>query len=264
MFKRTVDIALAAFLLVLSLPLLALAAILIRMDSDGPVIFRQTRMGRGFKRFQLFKLRTMRDGCGGTAFTVSEDPRLTRVGRWLRRYKIDELPQLWNVLRGEMSLVGPRPVMPGIALAFETDYASLLEVRPGLTDPASIKYCNEGEILARAPNARQYFDRCVTPDKIRISQTYLLKANLWRDMILVVQTVFALAVPAVRRRFNRDIPRPLTAPIKVIMLPHRVRARRAPLAPELLPRPELFEVPAAVIEMSRQSTALAKHQSLTR
>ena len=192
MYKRSVDIAFAGLLLAVSLPFLAIAAIIIKLDSDGPVIFRQVRMGLRFKRFQLLKLRTMRVSSGGPAYTLGADPRITRPGRWLRCFKFDELPQLWNVLRGDMSLVGPRPVVPELTVEFKWAYDLLLETRPGLTDPATLKYCREAEILAMAPDPLEYFKTVVTPDKLRISQAYQQRANLWRDLSVMTGTAVAL------------------------------------------------------------------------
>jgi lipopolysaccharide/colanic/teichoic acid biosynthesis glycosyltransferase len=191
-FKRSMDIALAGFLLAASLPLLAFAAIVIKLDSGGPVLFRQARMGRRSRRFQLLKLRTMRISSDGPVFTLGEDPRITRVGRWLRWLKVDELPQLWNVLRGEMSLVGPRPVVPELTLEFKSEYERLLRVRPGLTDPATLKYCREDELLALVPDPLEHFKTVLTPDKLRISQTYLEHANIWLDLGVLAGTVVAL------------------------------------------------------------------------
>src|SRR5579864_945752 len=121
-------------MLVVCLPLLAVCGLLIRLDSRGPVLFWQIRTGRDFRTFRLLKLRTMRVGEEGPAISVGIDPRVTRFGGWLRRWKVDELPQLWNVLRGDMSLVGPRPVIPEFTSEFAAEYADLLQVRPGLTD----------------------------------------------------------------------------------------------------------------------------------
>jgi lipopolysaccharide/colanic/teichoic acid biosynthesis glycosyltransferase len=191
-FKRGVDIVFAGLLLTVTFPLLAFAAILVKLDSKGPAIFRQVRMGRGFKGFTLFKLRTMRTSGDGSAFTLGDDPRITRIGHWLRRFKIDELPQLWNVLRGDMSLVGPRPVIPELTEEFERVYRGLLAVRPGLTDPATFKYCRETEILALVPDPLMYFKTVLTPDKIRISNAYLQRANVWRDLGVMARTVIAL------------------------------------------------------------------------
>jgi lipopolysaccharide/colanic/teichoic acid biosynthesis glycosyltransferase len=181
--KRGLDIALAGLLLACVLPVLAVAALLIKLDSDGPVLFCQERMGRNFKCFRLIKLRTMKESSGGLAYTLGADPRITRVGRWLRWFKMDELPQLWNVLRGDMSMVGPRPVVPELAFEFKKSYETLLMERPGLTDPATVKYCREAEMLAVVPEPLRFFKRVVTPDKLRISEIYLRNANVWSDLV---------------------------------------------------------------------------------
>jgi lipopolysaccharide/colanic/teichoic acid biosynthesis glycosyltransferase len=198
-FKRSIDIVLAGLLLAVALPLLALAALLIKLDSDGPAIFCQTRMGRGFKRFQLIKLRTMVVGEGGPAYTLGADPRITRTGRWLRKLKLDELPQLWNVLQGDMSLVGPRPVIPELTEEFAGAYEQLLAVRPGLTDPATLKYCCEVEMLAMVPDPLRYFKSVVTPDKLRISQAYLRRATVWTDLGVLASTALALCASVCQR-----------------------------------------------------------------
>jgi len=196
--KRSMDVTLGGFLFAVTLPLLAIAAILIMLDSEGPAIFRQVRMGRGFKRFELFKLRTMRFCCAGSVYTLGADPRITRMGRWLRRFKIDELPQLWNVLRGDMSLVGPRPVVPELTREFHPAYERLLAVRPGLTDPATVKYRHEDEILAMVPDPLRYFKTVVTPDKLCISESYLQHANVCSDLGVLMRTAFALLPSAWR------------------------------------------------------------------
>jgi lipopolysaccharide/colanic/teichoic acid biosynthesis glycosyltransferase len=190
--KRCVDIVLSVSLLIVAVPILAAAAIAIEFDSEGPVFFVQARMGRGFRRFALFKLRTMRVNCEGTAITLGVDPRITRVGHWLRWSKVDELPQLWNVLRGEMSMVGPRPVIPELAFEFVKSYLRLLEVRPGLTDPASMKYCREEELLALFPDPLRHFKTVITPDKLRISAAYLDHSTVRSDLRVLIGTALAL------------------------------------------------------------------------
>lgn len=196
MLKRFVDIVLSACLLLFSAPILFCAATVIRLTSPGPVIFRQRRVGRGFEPFEILKLRTMAQGKPGLAYTMAGDPRITRVGRFLREAKIDELPQLWNVLRGDMSLVGPRPVVPEISEEFREQYNQLLRVRPGLTDPASIKYRQEARLLATMPDAANYFKQVVTPDKLRISAEYLQRANLWTDGVTMAMTAVVCCIPA--------------------------------------------------------------------
>jgi lipopolysaccharide/colanic/teichoic acid biosynthesis glycosyltransferase len=201
--KRSVDIALAGLLLVVSLPILAVAAIAIKLDSQGPVLFCQARMGLKFKRFKILKLRTMYAGNQGRAYTVCGDPRVTRTGRWLRWLKVDELPQLWNVIRGEMSMVGPRPVVPELALEFEWAYSRLLEVRPGLTDPATLKYCREEDFLVLIPDPIEYFKAVLTPDKLRISAAYLEHSNVWSDLGVLAATALALVLGNWWPRFMR-------------------------------------------------------------
>jgi lipopolysaccharide/colanic/teichoic acid biosynthesis glycosyltransferase len=181
--KRLVDIAVSLVLLVVASPVLAVAALAILVTSPGPVLFRQVRMGRNYKPFEILKLRTMAHAQAGLAYTLGPDPRITPVGKWLRRTKVDELPQLWNVLWGEMSLVGPRPVLPELTYEFREYYAFLLETRPGLTDPASLKYSQETRLLALAPDPMHFFKTVVTPDKIRLSLAYMGQATLWTDIV---------------------------------------------------------------------------------
>ncbi len=195
MLKRGIDITFAAVTLLVLFPLFLLFAVLIRLDSKGPVLFRQTRMGRHFRTFQILKLRTMRNGEQGAAITLGSDPRITRFGAWLRRWKLDEFPQLWNVFRGDMSLVGPRPVIPELAREFVADYDDLIRVRPGLTDPASVQYCRETEILSLVPDPLAYFKSVVIPEKLRLSRKYLQTATIASDFAVIVKTAVVLLTP---------------------------------------------------------------------
>jgi lipopolysaccharide/colanic/teichoic acid biosynthesis glycosyltransferase len=190
--KRTLDISLASLMLITVLPLLAAAAVAIKLDSEGPVLFLQERMGRRFKRFKIWKLRTMHVCSQGPAFTLCEDPRITGTGRWLRRLKIDELPQLWNVVRGQMSLVGPRPMIPELVLRYRRDYWRLLDVRPGLMDPATLKYCREEVSLVLVADPQRYLRNVLMPDKVRLSKAYLDRANFWSDLGVLTATCIAL------------------------------------------------------------------------
>lgn len=210
MVKRLVDIVLSAGLLLFFSPLLVCAAMVIRLTSPGPAIFRQTRMGRHFQPFEILKLRTMEQGQPGLAYTLGRDPRITAVGRILRDTKIDELPQLWNVLCGDMSLVGPRPVIPEISEEFREQYKQLLRVRPGLTDPASIKYRQEALLLDTVPDGVRYFKQVVTPDKLRISADYLQRANLWTDSATMAMTAAACCFPSLSRVYG-EFPVRITA-----------------------------------------------------
>ena len=193
--KRVIDIVFAAALLALVSPLLLLCALAVCLDSKGPAFFRQIRVGRNFRTFPMVKLRTMRWGEPGTAITIGLDPRITRVGLWLRRWKLDELPQLLNVLCGHMSLVGPRPVIPELAREFASDYEHLLKLRPGLTDPASVQYCHEAEMLALAPDPLGYFKAVIIPQKLRLSRGYLQNATLLSDFRVIMQTAVAVLTP---------------------------------------------------------------------
>jgi lipopolysaccharide/colanic/teichoic acid biosynthesis glycosyltransferase len=201
--KRLVDIVVSLVLLVLSSPVLALAAVAILATSPGPVLFRQKRMGRGFRSFEILKLRTMVHRQAGLAYTLGSDPRITPVGKWLRHSKIDELPQLWNVLWGEMSLVGPRPVLPELTEEFREYYAFLLRARPGLTDPASLKYSQETRLLAQAADPMRFFKTVVTPDKIRISFEYMSRANLWTDTVTLAMTAVICCFPSMSRVYGK-------------------------------------------------------------
>ena len=194
--KRTLDISASAFFLILALPSLLIAALVIRLTSPGPVLFRQLRMGRDFKPFEILKLRTMAYGAPGLAYTMGADPRITRFGAFLRRSKLDEVPQLWNVLRGEMSLVGPRPVLPELTKEFRHEYALLLRVRPGLTDPASLKYSQEAQLLGTVKDPMGFFKSVVTPDKLAISMRYLDRASLWTDGVTLAMTAAICCFPA--------------------------------------------------------------------
>jgi len=225
------------------------------------VIFHQDRMGRGFKRFRLYKLRTMNLHGAGAAYTLGADPRITSVGRWLRRYKIDELPQLWNVLRGDMSMVGPRPVVPGLATEFDRAYAKLLAVRPGLTDPASIKYCNETEILESVLDAERHFKTVITPDKIRISLAYLERDNPWTDLSVVIRTALVLVSSRLRQELGQPVPMRLERAARISFRSRTPAARKTEAAFEGGPPHARFEVPARMIENSKLIHAVTDRDS---
>ena len=191
MIKRLLDILASAFGLLVVWPALLAAAVLIKLDSKGPVLFRQRRVGRGFKTFFILKLRTMAADAParGGAITAGGDPRVTRVGRWLRRSKLDELPQLWNVLKGEMSLVGPRPEVPEFVEKFRADYEKVLTIRPGITDLASLRYRDEEAVLASYPDPEQAYIERILPDKIALAKRYVDTASLGLDARILLQTL---------------------------------------------------------------------------
>jgi FlaA1/EpsC-like NDP-sugar epimerase/lipopolysaccharide/colanic/teichoic acid biosynthesis glycosyltransferase len=194
MTKRVFDIFGAFCALVVCIPLFVVIAFLIKMDSRGPVLFRQVRVGRGFRQFCLYKFRTMRqdDSRNGGALTIGEDPRVTRIGRFLSQFKLDELPQLFNVLIGDMSLVGPRPEVPYFVEKFKEDYQDVLMVRPGLTDLASLKYIDEQVILGKAAKPEDEYTNTILPEKIRLAKLYIEHASLAFDLAVIAQTLLQL------------------------------------------------------------------------
>ncbi len=193
MAKRCFDLLVSAVLLLLSAPLLLLVAAWVRLDSPGPALFLQQRVGRGGVPFTIHKFRTMRVNAGGSGLTIGEDARITRAGRWLRRLKLDELPQLWDVLRGAMSLVGPRPDLPHYVAQYPAELRDLvLSVRPGITDPASLKFRHEAELLAAAEDPEREYRERILPAKLRLSADYVRQASLWTDLKLVARTALLL------------------------------------------------------------------------
>lgn len=193
--KRLFDLTVSLLGLVLLSPLLLLIAALIKLTSPGPVFYRQERMGRGFRPFKICKFRTMvvnADRLGGP-LTAGRDPRITPIGHFLRHTKLDELPQLWNVLVGDMSFVGPRPEVPKYVHMFRDDYHELLQVRPGITDLASLKYRHESELLAQADDPEAAYVTQILPDKIRLGKEYLRRQSLLFDVSLIARTLFRLA-----------------------------------------------------------------------
>jgi len=195
--KRVVDIVGAVIGLLLASPLFLVAAVLVKLDSPGPVLFCQERIGRGFIPFLIYKFRTMAVGRGeaGSSITSDKDSRITRIGRWLRATKLDELPQLFNVLIGNMSMVGPRPEVRRYVDMFRRDYEELLTIRPGMTDLASLKYRNEGALLARAEDPEAEYISRILPDKIRLAKSYLRQSSLLFDFSLLVRTLLGLIWP---------------------------------------------------------------------
>lgn len=191
MVKFVFDRTAAFFGLLLLWPLLLAVAVLIRIKMpDGPVIFRQQRVGRCGKLFTMYKFRSMSIGHGGTSVSVAGESRITPLGATLRKYKLDELPELWNVLVGDMSFVGPRPDVPGYCDRLEGEDRLVLRLRPGITGPASIKYADEEELLAKVDDPVRYNDEVIFPDKVRINLDYYRNHTFWGDLKLIWQTVF--------------------------------------------------------------------------
>jgi lipopolysaccharide/colanic/teichoic acid biosynthesis glycosyltransferase len=192
--KRFFDVVVAAGALVFLLPLVVVAAVLIKLDSPGPIFFKQERIGMRFRPFQILKFRTMVQNSltSGRSITVGDDPRITRVGWFLRKTKIDELPQLINVLKGEMTFVGPRPEVPQYVVMFRRDYEEILKMRPGITDLASIKYRDEAAFLGQSENPDVEYVTRVLPDKIKLGKEYIRRSSFFFDLMLIFKTVLKL------------------------------------------------------------------------
>ena len=169
--------------------LMLLVAICIKVKMPGPVLFRQQRVGREGRLFTMVKFRTMLVNHGGNSVSVAGESRITPLGSVLRRWKLDELPELWNVLLGDMSFVGPRPDVPGYADTLTVEDREILQLRPGITGPASMKYRNEEEILSAVENPQKYNDEVIFPDKVRINRLYLHDHSFFLDLKMIVATV---------------------------------------------------------------------------
>ena len=198
--KRVFDITFSAVGLLLLMPVLGAIALLILIFDGVPVLFCQERIGHRGKPFRIWKFRTMVCDAErlGKLITVGHDPRITRLGYWLRKTKADELPQLWNVLVGEMSFVGPRPEVPRYANRYTSQQSRVLDLKPGLTDPASIRFRNESELLQDYDDPERIYMEVFVPEKIRINLAYAERANLLRDCWVIFRSITALISPTVR------------------------------------------------------------------
>jgi len=189
--KRCADIALSLMLLLLLWPVAVAIALAIWLDSGRPILFRQERVGLAFRHFQILKFRTMRVATGPSV-TVAGDPRITPIGKFLRATKLDEVPQFWNVFRGDMSLVGPRPEVPEYVDLFRERYGRVLTVRPGITDLASIRFRNEEEVLLRTMDPlREYAER-ILPAKLDLAEEYLTTRTFPGDFSILFRTAAAI------------------------------------------------------------------------
>ena len=200
LLKRCFDIFFAGIVLFLTWPILIIVSIAIKFTSDGPIIFRQTRVGKNGKIFYLYKFRTMylvKDSV--STITVRGDKRITPIGVHLRRWKLDELLQFWNVFKGDMSVVGPRPDVPGYADKLSGDDRIILAIRPGITGPATLKYRNEEEILAQQSNPNRYNDEVIFPDKVRINREYIKNYQFFKDIKYIVQTAMGLDTQSISK-----------------------------------------------------------------
>lgn len=192
---RWVEAPAAALGLLLASPVLLLAAALIKLSSRGPVLFRQERIGRGGRPFTLLKLRSMLLAGEGPRVTAAGDRRITAVGRLLRKTKLDELPELWNVLRGEMALVGPRPEVPDYVDPEDPLWQPVLTARPGLTDPTTLRLRNEEELLAAQHDPAAFYRQVLLPFKLRGYARYLEERGPWSDLVVLVRTAGRVIFP---------------------------------------------------------------------
>ena len=187
--KRLFDLFVSLVGIIVLLPVFLIIALLVKIKTPGPLFFVQQRVGRYGKLFRLVKFRTMLAGQKGNNITVKGESRITPLGVFLRKYKLDELPELWNVLKGDMSFVGPRPDVPGYADRLKGEERKILELRPGITGPASMKYSNEEELLAQQPDPVKYNNEVIWPDKVRINLDYMRNRNFRFDLKMIIYTV---------------------------------------------------------------------------
>lgn len=204
MANRLLDVAIAGAALILAGPVMLALAAAVKLDSPGPALFVQTRVGRGKKPIRVAKFRTMVVDAErrGPVVTAARDPRITRVGALLRKAKLDELPQLWNILRGEMSIVGPRPEVPRYVEKYRPEWQKLLSVRPGLTDLASLTFRDEESLLALAHDRERAYTEVVMPMKLELALRGVEQRNVLFDLAVIARTAAAV----VRRRELRDDP----------------------------------------------------------
>ncbi|MEH7235741.1 sugar transferase [Bacillus sp. JJ1562] len=192
--KRFFDIVVSLIGLIILSPLLLIIAILIKVDSKGPVFFKQVRVGQHEKEFKILKFRTMVVDAEkqGKQITVGKDSRITRVGHFLRKYKVDEFPQLINVLIGDMSLVGPRPEVPKYTKYYNAAQKAIFEIKPGITDYASIKYSDESELLGKAENPEKTYIEEIMVDKLHYNLEYLRNRSVIEDISIIMKTVLKI------------------------------------------------------------------------
>lgn len=192
--KRILDFILALIGLIILSPVFILVAILIKKEDKGSIFFRQIRVGQNGKLFKIYKFRTMVENAEklGAQVTKGDDPRVTKIGKILRKYKIDELPQLINVLKGEMSIVGPRPEVPKYVEAYKEEYKEILKVKPGITDYAALEYIDEEKLLKDALDPEEIYLKKILPEKIKYYKKYIDDISFWTDIKLIIKTLIGI------------------------------------------------------------------------
>ena len=191
MLKRFFDLILSLMGLLITVPILFLITILIKISSSGPVFYKQVRVGKNNKDFEIFKFRTMHVNAdkNGLLTIGGRDPRVTSIGYYLRKFKLDELPQLINVFKGDMSFVGPRPEVRQFVNLYSEIQKKVLNVKPGITDLASIEFRNENEILSKEEDPKQYYIDYIMPKKLEINLKYINQRNLLKDFVVIIKTI---------------------------------------------------------------------------
>lgn len=194
MLKRSFDIIFSTIGLIMFSPLLLIIAILIKKEDGGLVFYRGLRVGRYGKPFKIFKFRTMNENSKGPGVTLPDDGRVTKFGQFLRRYKIDEWPQLFNVVKGEMSIIGPRPELPCYVEKYPDNYRKILSTRPGISDPASIAFRNETNMLRSMPEqeAEKYYLETLLPKKIKMNEDYINNMSFFNDILIILRSVIVV------------------------------------------------------------------------
>lgn len=194
--KRIFDLFFTLIFLIVLFPLLLVIALWIKLDSPGPIIFRQTRIGQFGQEFIIYKFRTMVVNAEaiGKQITLTNDERITRIGKFLRKYKLDELPQLFNILKGEMSLVGPRPEVPKYVEFYTAGQRKVLDALPGITDLASIKFRNESDLLAKAANPETVYIHEILPQKLELNLQYIAQSSVSFDLQIILETIWRVLV----------------------------------------------------------------------
>ena len=201
---RTIEIGLAVLGLTAAAPILAFFALLVKLNSRGPILFRQRRVGQKGQTFVLFKLRTMSVSQAGPKITAADDLRVTSLGKTLRRYKIDELPELWNVLIGDMSFVGPRPEVPEFVDLDDPSWKDILRHRPGITDPVTLRLRNEEQLLAQVVDKERYYREVVQPYKKRGYVNFVNNKSWRTDIRIIGRTMKAIALPQTIKQPTRE------------------------------------------------------------
>jgi lipopolysaccharide/colanic/teichoic acid biosynthesis glycosyltransferase len=191
LIKRLSDIMISIMGLLLFLPFIIIISILIKISSNGPIFYRQKRVGKNYSNFKIIKFRTMIEKADSNELliTMKDDSRITSLGAYLRKYKIDEIPQLFNVLIGDMSIVGPRPEVEKYVKLFKNDYNEILKVRPGITDLGSIEFIDENELLEKNKNPEDVYIKKILPVKINYNKQYLKKKNIFFDLYIIIKTL---------------------------------------------------------------------------